>query len=114
MVEEQNESEALPETAGAEPEVEGVASDLAVIKIQALARGRQTRSIMKGEDLQSAKDTLSARHDKKMESLSLSAVRPAGFAQNPKDSKALEVCSITLRRALISGGISLCCMAHCE
>ena len=61
---------------------------IAAIKIQAIARGRQTRSIMSSTDIQTAKSTLAARHEEM--SSSLSSFRRKTSGNQIKDSKALQ------------------------
>jgi hypothetical protein len=62
---------------------------IAATKIQAIARGRQTRTIMKEKDIQTAKSTLAARHEHA--STSLAQFRKSSSGSNLKDTKVLAV-----------------------
>jgi hypothetical protein len=63
--------------------------EIAAIKIQAIARGMQTRTILHSNDIQTAKVALAARYEER--SASLATVRKRSSGNNMNDSKVLAV-----------------------
>lgn len=63
--------------------------EIAAIKIQAIARGMQTRTILHSNDIQTAKVALAARYEER--SASLATVRKRSSGNNMNDTKVLAV-----------------------
>jgi hypothetical protein len=62
---------------------------IAAVKIQAIARGKQTRTILQSNDIQAAKITLAERYEER--SASLASVRRRSSGNHMNDSKVLAV-----------------------
>jgi hypothetical protein len=77
--------------------------EIAAVKIQAIARGMQTRTILQSNDIQTAKITLAARYEER--SASLATVRRRSSGNNMNDSKVLAVrASIFFRKTYVLCG----------